>query len=264
MVSGVRRHALLAAGVLAAGGTGAAMLAQTGNAKNSRIAADQGGLAVSPLSVERGASVGAKDTVTVANHSKEALTISVKARPWTQSASGAVSPNRRSELGGVKLSEEGDFTLAPGQERAIDVTLGATASGGSLYGALEVVGLPSDLAKRKGVVTGYRLVGALRYHASAKTYKLTAGSPKVAKDKTVVLPIRSRGNTNDPVSGTVRLKGALGTSNGSVKATRILPGKQVSVALSSGKKLRAGTYTATVSLKQGTLRTKITKKVRVR
>jgi hypothetical protein len=264
MVSGVRRHALLAAGVLAAGGTGAALLAQSGNAQDSRIAADEGGLAISPLGVDRGATVGAKDTITVANRSKETLTISVKARPWTQSASGAVSPNRRSTLGAVKLSETADFTLASGEVRTVDVTLGATAAGGSLYGALEVVGLPRDLDSRKGVVTGYRLVGALRYHASAKTYKLTAGTPKVAKDKTVVLPIRSRGNTNDAVSGTVRLKGALGTSNGSVKATRILPGKQVSLALSSGKKLRAGTYTATVSLKQGTLRTKITKKVRVK
>lgn len=254
----MKRTAVVAAGVLVAG---AAALAQTGNARDSRIAADEGGLSISPLGVERGATIGAKDTVTVANRSKETLTVTVKARPWTQSASGAVSPNRRSTLGAVKVSA-GDFTLAPGQSRAFDVTLGATASGGSLYGALEVVGLPSDVASRKGVVTGYRLVGALRYHASAKTYRLTAGTPKVAKDKTVVLPIRSQGNTNEAVSGTVRIKGALGTRNGSVKATRILPGKQVSVAI--GKGLKAGSYTATVSLKQGTLRTTVTKKLRVK
>lgn len=254
----MKRTGVVAAGVLA---VGAAVLAQTGNAQNSRIAADQGGLSISPLGVDRTAAVGAKDTITVANRSKEALTIAVKARPWTQSSSGAVSPNRRSTLGAVKVSE-GDFTLAPGEARNLDVTLGGTAAGGSLYGALEVVGLPSDIAKRKGVVTGYRLVGALRYHASAKTYKLTAGTPKVAKDKTVLLPLRSGGNTNDAVSGTVRVKGALGTRNGSVKATRILPGKRVDVALA--KRLRAGSYTATVSLKQGTLRTTVTKKFRVK
>ena len=254
----MKRTAVVAAGVLVAGG---ATLAQAGDAKNTRIAADQGGLSVSPFGVERGATIGAKDEITVANRSKETLTVAVKARPWTQSSSGAVSPNRRSTLGAVKVSA-GDFTLAPGEERKLEVTLGATASNGSLYGALEVIGLPKDVESRKGVVTGYRLVGALRYHPANKTYKLTAGTPKVAKDKTLVLPLRSQGNTNDPVSGTVRVKGALGTKNGSIKATRILPGKQVSLALA--KQLKAGSYTATISLKQGTLKTTVTKKLRVK
>lgn len=253
----MKRTAVVAAGVLVAGGAG---LAQAGDARNGRIAADDGGLSVSPFGVERTAAVGAKDEITIANRSKAALTITVKARPWTQSASGAVSPNRRSTLGAVKVSE-GDFTLAPGQERKLDVTLGATAANGSLYGALEVVGVPEDVASRKGVVTGYRLVGALRYHPSAKTYKLTAGTPKVSKGQ-VLLPLRSEGNTNDAVTGTVRLKGALGTKNGSIKATRILPGKRVNLAL--GKNLRAGSYTATVSLKQGKLKTTVTKKLRVK
>ena len=251
----MKRTAVVAVGVLVAGGT--ALAAQ---ARDTRISADDGGLSVSPFGVEHTATVGSTDQMTVANRSKEALTISVKARPWTQSSSGAVSPNRRSTLGAVKVSA-GDFTLAPGEERKIDVTLGATASGGSLYGALEVVGLPKDVATRKGVVTGYRLVGALRYHPSAKTHKLTAGTPKISKGQ-LVLPIRSQGNTNDLVSGTVKVKGALGTKNGSVKATRILPGKQVSLAVA--KNLKAGSYTATISLKQGNLKTTVTKKLRVK
>ncbi len=79
-----------------------------------------------------------------------------------------------------------------------------------------------------------------------------------------MLPVRSTGNTNDAVSGTVRVKGPLGTRQGSVRATRILPGKQVNLALVSSKGLPAGSYTATVTLKQGTLRTTITKKLRVK
>ena len=250
----MKRTAVVATGVLVAGG---AALAQ---ARDSRIAADQGGLSVSPFGVERTAAIGAKDEITVANRSKETLTVAVKARPWTQSSSGAVSPNRRSTLGAVKVSA-GDFSLAPGEERKLEVTLGAAPSGGSLYGALEVTGLPKDVGSRKGVVTGYRLVGALRYHPSSKTYKLKAGTAKVSKGQ-LVLPIRSQGNTNDAVTGTVRVKGALGTKNGSIKSTRILPGKQVKLALA--KNLRAGSYTATVSLKQGTLRTTVTKKLRVK
>jgi len=254
----LKRTAVVAAGVLVAGG---AALAQSGNAQNSRIAADQGGLSVSPFGVDRGATIGAKDEITVANRSKETLTVAVKARPWTQSSSGAVSPNRRSTLGAVKVSV-GDFSLAPGEERKVEVTLGATAAGGSLYGALEVIGLPKDIKSRKGVVTGYRLVGTLRYHPATKTYKLQPGTAKVSKDQ-IVLPIRSQGNTNDAVSGTVRVKGPLGTRQGSVKATRILPGKQVSIGLVSTKGLPSGSYTATVTLKQGSLRTTVTKKLRV-
>jgi hypothetical protein len=250
----LKRTAVVATGVLVVGG---AALAQ---ARDSRIAADQGGLSVSPFGVDRTATIGAKDEITVANRSKQTLTVAVKARPWTQSSSGAVSPNRRSTLGAVKVSA-GDFSLAPGEARKLEVTLGAAPSGGSLYGALEVVGLPQDIASRKGVVTGYRLVGALRYHPSSKTYKLTAGTVKVSKGQ-LVLPIRSRGNTNEPVSGTVRVKGALGTKNGSIKATRILPGKQVNLALA--KNLRAGSYTATIKLKQGTSRTTVTKQLRVK
>ena len=41
---------------------------------------------------------------------------------------------------------------------------------GSLYGALEVVGLPRNAATRKGVVTGYRIIGALRYNPADRTY----------------------------------------------------------------------------------------------
>ena len=52
----------------------------------------------------------------------------------------------------------------------------------------------------------------------------------------------------------MRLKGPPGTKNASVKGTRILPGKSVALGLLSASGLRAGSYTATVTLKQGTLR----------
>ena len=184
-------------GVVAAGllvGGGGAVLAQSGTAQNSRIAQDQGGLVVAPLEVDRAATAGATNSLTVENRSKEALSIEVKARPWTVSGAGDVAPNRRSTLGGVRVTD-GTFTLAPGQARNVTVALGGVPSGGSLYGALEVVGLPADIAKRKGVITGYRLVGPLRYQPAAKRYALKAGTLKVSKGN-VVLPVRSTGNTN--------------------------------------------------------------------
>ena len=79
----------------------------------------------------------------------------------------------------------------------------------------------------------------------------------------VTLSIRSTGNTDEPVSGTVRIKGPLGTRQGSVKATRMLPGKTIALGVVSAKGLQAGAYTATVSLKQGTLRDDRDEEVRV-
>ena len=138
-----------------------------------------------------------------------------------------------------------------------------SAPKGYQYGALEIVGLPTDIAKRKGLVTGYRLVGALRYTPAKPVYALKVGSAKV-KSGMLTLNVKSSGNTADPVSGTVKVKGPLGTRQSSVKGVRVLPGKTVSLSLLSAKSLRAGTYTASVSLKQGTLKTSATKKIRVR
>lgn len=259
MVSGARQRAFVAAGVLAVGAGGAAVLAQSGNARNTKLAAGQHGLSAEGLLIDRAAAAGAKNTVKLRNGSDEALTVTVAARPWTQSSSGAVSPNRRSTLGGVTVSAS-EFTLAKGEERSVDVTL---TSGAPLYGAVEVIGLPADIAKRKGVVAGYRLVGSLRYQPAAKTYKLTVSAPKVAKDM-IVLPIRNTGNTNDAVSGSVQLKGPTGTRRGSVKATRVLPGKRINVALLSSKSLASGTYTATISVKQGTFKQTLKKTLRVK
>ncbi|MBE2314870.1 hypothetical protein DVA67_002695 [Solirubrobacter sp. CPCC 204708] len=250
-------------GVVAVGALaiGAGVLSQAGTAKTSRIADGQGGLLISPLRVDRQAVTGATDRITIANRSPEALTIEVKARPWSVSSSGDVAPNRRSTLGGVRVSE-GAFTLAPNQTREVDVALAGAPAGGSLYGALEVVGLPTDLEQRKGVVTGYRLVGALRYHAATKRYALSASSPKVSKDQ-LLLPVRSTGNTNAAVRATVEVKGATGTRRGSARAA-ILPGKRVSLNVLSAKTLRAGRYTVKATLRQGTLRTTVTKTLRVK
>lgn len=248
---------VVTAGVLVAGG--AAVLAQSGTARDSKIAADQGGLLVAPLQVDRPAAAGATDTFTVVNRSPEALDVEVKARPWSQSTeTGDVAPNRRSTLGDVRV-DGGSFALAPGQSRAVNVTL---TSGRSLYGALEVVGLPTDVAKRKGVVTGYRLVGPLRYQPAQKTYKLQVSAPRV-RDGKLVLPVRSRGNTNATVSASATVKGATGTRRGSDRAP-ILPGKRVNLALLSAKNLRAGSYKVRATVKQGTESVKVSRTLRIK
>lgn len=235
-----------------------AVIAQADSTK-AGAAALSGGLVLQNGLVDRGAAAGAENTVTIENRSKEPLTIAVTPRPWVQSSSGVVSPNRRSTLRDVGVSENA-FTLKSGESKNVVVTL-KTAT--PQYGALEVVGLPTDIAQRKGIVTGYRLVGALRYKAATPVYALKVGSAKI-KDGMVTLSVKSSGNTAEPVSGTVRLKGPLGTRQGSLKSTRLLPGKTIALAVISAKGLPAGRYTATMSLKQGKFKSNVTKTISVK
>jgi hypothetical protein len=174
-----------------------------------------------------------------------------------------VAPNRRKELSGVTISDA-EFTLPRGGSKVITVTKRDAAS---LYGALEVVALPADVAERKGVVAGYRILTALRYNPAARTYSLKAGAAKMTgsgSKRALALTVRNAGNTIDPVTGKVRLSGPLGTRNGSIKSTRILPGKSVALALASASGLQAGTYKATITLTQAKRKTTITKRIRVK
>jgi hypothetical protein len=264
MVSGTGRRTIAVAGVLAAI-AGGAVIARADD-PSARTAQATGGLSASPVMIERNTEVGAVNTMKIANKSAKALAVTVNARPWTQSSSGIVSPKRSSALGGVEVSEK-EFTLAPGTEKEVTVTLKSAPSAGYLYGAVEIVGLPTDLDKRKGVVAGYRILGSLRYNSTAPVYSLKLGAAKIAgkgADKTLTLAVRTAGNTIAPITGTVRLKGPTGTKNASVKGIRILPGKMVALGLLSGSSLSAGSYTATVTLTQNKQKTTITKKITVR
>jgi hypothetical protein len=271
MVGTVRRTAAVAGALAFAGGGAVIAYAQSNNEQPCTPHAGNGGLALcavggdEKVTVNRPAKPGA-DKVFVLNQSRTPLDVTVKARPWTQSASGVAVPNRRGTLGGVSVDAE-TFTLAPGTRQELTVALNSVPSSGYLYGALEVIGVPADLEKRKGVVLGYRLVDSLRYTPAAPSSGIKTGAVKVVgsgSKRALTLTVRNTGNTLDPVSGTLKLKSALGTKNGSVKGTRILPGKSVRLALLSGNALKPGTYTATITLTQNKKKTTVTKKVTVR
>ena len=246
--------------VLTALGVGGAALGQKATA-GAVAAQTQGGLSVSPALIEHNAQPGALATMTVANRSASPLAVTVTPRPWVQSASGKVAPNRRAKLPGVSV-DKASFTLAPGAEQQVTATLGATPSAGYLYGATEVVGVPTNAASKKGVVLGYRIIGALRIVPAAPKYGLSAGTTKAVKG-TAVLPVKNTGNTLDPISGTVRVKGSRGTKNLSIAAVKVLPGKSVNIPL--GTKLAKGSYTATLTLSQRGKKTlSATKKFKVK
>lgn len=208
--------------------------------------AQTGGLSISPAVMQHAPQPGPLGTMTVTNRSAAAVAVTVTPRPWTQSASGRFAANRRATLSQVRVSAP-SFTLAPGAEQRVEVSLTGSAPA-SLYGALEVVGLPPDAATRKGVVVGYRLVGSLRLPPKQKKFSLAAGAVKRV-GSAAVLPITNTGNTIDPIEGRITVKGARGTQNNDVEDLRILPGKKVNIVLATG--VRSGSYSATVTLEQG-------------
>jgi hypothetical protein len=256
----MKRYVALGAVLTALGAAGAAAV-QGAAAGGSAAQTKDGGLSIMPALIEHSAQPGPLASMTVANRSTAALEVTVTARPWTQAVTGKVSPNRRGTLPGVSVSQT-KFTLQPGAETVVQANLTSAPSAGYLYGAMEVVGVPTDAAKRKGIVLGYRLVGAIRINPAAPKYSITAGKVKASKG-TAVIPIKNAGNTIDGVTGTVRVKGAAGTKNFEVSNVKILPGKTVN--LPAGTKLSKGSYTATVSLNQkGKKALAVTKKFKVK
>jgi hypothetical protein len=249
--------------VVAALGAGAAAAGQMAAAGGKAAARqDQSGLSMTPVIVERQASAGPIATYTIANRSSAPLAITVTPRPWAQAPNGKVSPDRRKTLNANVSVSEPRFDLAPGEVKNVAVNLTSVPSSGSLYGALEIVGLPQDAATRKGVVLGYRLVGAIRMTPASPTTGLKVGNPKAA-GRTATISVKNTGNTIDPVSVSLRVKGATGTRTPTVPALRILPGNTVQIPV--GNKLQRGTYTVTLQLSQrGKRVTKYTKKLRVK
>jgi hypothetical protein len=247
--------------VMVAAVAGGAVIARADDAK-PRAAAAEGGLKIAPGKFEQPAAAGTVGTLTVTNNSSKHVDVSLAARPWVQSSSGAVSLNRRRALSGIELSET-SFGLAAHAKKDVTVTARTAAS---MYGGVEVIGLPAGAEDQNGVVLGYRLVSTLRLNPATPVLSLVAGNPKMTgkgSGRAVVLPVKNAGNTVQPVSGSVRLKSALGTRQRDLASLRILPGKTVNVLLSSASALKPGTYTATVRLIQGGKTTTVTKKVRV-
>lgn len=256
---GRRAIAGVAVAVAVAGG---AVIARADGTAVRAVAAD-GGLGVNPVLIEKPAGAGPVGTLTVANHGSKRLDVKVTPRPWVQSTSGAVSVNRSRTLSGVAVDAP-SFALAAGAEKTVGVT---ASTGTSMFGGIEVTGLPAGTDSKSGVVAGYRLVTSLRLNPATAVLSLKAGSPKVtgsAGKRTLVLPVRNAGNTIMPVTGNVRLKGALGTRQRTLSSVRVLPGRTVNVLLGSGSSLSPGSYTATVELKQGGKTTTVTKKLTIK
>src|SRR4051794_18658956 len=247
----VRRLTTIGVALALVAGGGSALAAASGG----RARPATGGLSISPAVVEQPARAGAIGPLTVSNRSGAPLKVTVAARPWSQARDGKVSVDRRHELPGVTVAQPA-FTLAPGQSQVVSAALTGTPSGGSLYGALEVIGLPEDADTRQGVVLGYRLIGTLRLAPATRRHEL-AGTLS-AHGRSVALDLRNLGNTVDPVSGSARVRDARGTRSPGISTLRVLPGGQVHLVLAKG--LSSGRVNASVTLSQAGRRTLVLKR----
>ncbi len=232
-----------------------------------RATAAQGGLSISPAIFETTARRGASGSATITNSTSRKLKVTLRARPWRQSRSGAVAADRRHSVGTVDISAT-SFTLAAGAARSVRVKLGRLPSRKSQYGALEAVGRPTK--RRKGINVVYRLVSSVRFHPTtgARRLRLSAGRAVVTgkgTSRALALQVRNRGNTIDPVGGSVDVRGSGGGRSGGISSVRILPGKVVNVKLLSLRGLKRGTYSASVTLSQaGRNRVSVTRSFRIR
>jgi hypothetical protein len=241
-----------------------ALLAQLPLAGATAIA--DGALSVTPAVIERIAVRGDTASLAVVNSTNKTLRITVTPRPWSQSRSGAVAPDRRKTL----LSRLGvsarSFTLAPGARRSVAMNVKSLPASGSLYGSIETIGTPTGPARRNGITAAYRLISTLRLNPpSAKRHLAVRASAVRVSGSAIVLPVKNTGNTVSPISGDVRIKGASGTHTGTIAARPILPGATVNLALGSTRGIPKGTYTVTVALRQsGRSVGRVTRRLRVK
>jgi hypothetical protein len=257
----------LAVGAAAVAGLAATQIAFADAPSAPRAAAAQGGLAVSPSIFETTARRGASGSVTITNSTGRRLRMTVRARPWRQARNGNVAANRSKSLRGVSVSAT-QFTLASGAQRSVSVTLGRVPSRRSQYGALDVLGKPTR--RRKGINVTYNLISSLRFNpsSSARRLRLRAGRAKVTgrgSRRALVLQVRNRGNTVDPVGGSFDVSGSGGGRSGGISSMRILPGKMINLKLTGLAGLRRGSYTASVTLSQsGRNMISVTRRFRIR
>jgi hypothetical protein len=222
----------------------------------SHSVAAGGGLALTPAIVEHTAVVGVVGRVTVANTSAVSMKVTVTPRPWRQARNGRVTPNRSLTLRKQVAVGPRTFTLAGGAKRLVVLRLLRHPSGGSLYGTVEAVGVPSARrAKHSGVVTIYRLSGSLRLvpTATRQTIRLSAGDVRITGSgarRTAVLAVRNHGNTIAPIDGTARIAGPHGSIHVKVGSVAALPGAVVDLALGRPRHFAEGDYTVSISLTQ--------------
>jgi hypothetical protein len=217
--------------------------------------AARGGLSITPGILEATARPGGLGAVKIANTTRHAMRIKLAVRPWVQSRSGSVTPNRRKVLGKVRPNRR-TFWLHAGATEALGLSLARRPAGGSLYGAIEVTGAPKHPGG-KGIKVAYRLVTSMRLNppAGAQRFGARAGSlieHGTTRHGSLFLAVKNTGNTIEPVGGRVDIRGKGHSLSANATAKAIVPGATVNLPLTRLRgTLPRGRYNVTVHLTQG-------------
>ncbi len=217
-----------------------------------------GGLSLTPQVVERRARVGSAASVTVANTTARPVRVTLRPRPWLQASDGTVAPNPSRTLTRLLRVTPSTFVLAAGAKRAVRLSLRRHPAGGSLYGALDLTGVPRGARPRHGIAVRYRLIGSLRLDPARPRLRVRAGALKVTGRtgrQAAILPLRNTGNTVEPITGRVVLTGPRGTRPNTLRPVRVVPRRLVNLTLGTYRGLLRGQppgrYRLDVTLLQG-------------
>jgi hypothetical protein len=247
----------LFAGAALAGAVGSAAPRPAVPAAPSSVPA--GGISIIPQIVQHPARVGRSASVTVSNTTRHSVRVTVRPRPWLQAADGTVVPNPHRRLSRLIRTRPSTFTLAAGARRAVRLTLRRHPPGGSLYGALDVSGVPRGVRLPNGIAPRYRLIGSLRLDPAEPRLRVRAGALKVTGRRghhAIAMPLRNLGNTVQPITGRVVMTGPRGKRRpNTLHAVRVVPRRSIRLTLGTYRGLLrgrpAGRHRLEITLRQG-------------
>jgi hypothetical protein len=252
---------ILGAGVVLAAPlfAGAALAGAVGSSapRPAGTTAPAGGISITPQIVQRRAQVGRAATVTVSNTTRGSVRVTLRPRPWLQAADGTVVPDPHRRLNRLVRVRPSTFTLRAGTRRAVRLTLRRHPSGGSLYGALDVSGVPHGVRLPNGITPRYRLIGSLRFDPARPRMRVRAGAARVTGRSgrhAIVVPLRNTGNTVEPITGRVVLSGPGGSRPNTLPSVRVVPRRSIRLTLGTYRGLlrgqEPGRYRLEVTLRQ--------------
>ena len=233
-----------ALGLAVAGTATGSVIASADDSAPVARAAQQGGVSITPASVETTAKRGRVGTITVKNTTRDTMRVTINVRPWIQNRStGTVVLNTKASLSPYVRASPQTFTLKAG-ERRVSVNMRRMTASGSLYAGFQVFAKQAK-PKRTGIIPQWDLRGKMRLNPSRKNPNLRIGATDVVgrgNNRSLILAVRNTGNTLDPVGGTVRITGPT-ARNATIPAVGIVPGQVVYLKGGALRGMRGGNYT---------------------
>ncbi|MBE2316179.1 hypothetical protein DVA67_009345 [Solirubrobacter sp. CPCC 204708] len=236
-----------ALGLAVAGAATGSVIARADESAPVAQAAQQGGVSITPATVERTAKRGAVGTITIKNTTKDTMRVTVNVRPWIQNRNtGAVALNTRASLSPYVRASPQTFNLRPG-ERRVTFNMRRMTASGSLYAGFQVFAKQTKAKARNGIIPQWDLRGKMRLNPTRKNPNLRIGAADVVgrgNNRSLILAVRNTGNTLDPVGGTVSITGPT-SRNATIPQVGVVPGQVVYLKGGALRGMRAGNYTAT-------------------